>query len=132
MRRNRMKNFKQVFLGVVLSFFLASPVLAAGKAVLDWDANTEPDLAGYKVYFGTASKTYGAPIDVGKVTTKTIEPLADGTYFFAVTAYDTSGNESLFSDEVSKTIDSTPPAKPNGLKVLIEKILAFLNKLFNG
>lgn len=124
---------KQLFLGIALSLFLASPALAAGKAILTWDANTEPDLAGYKVYFGTASKKYGSPIDVGKVTTKTIEPLQDGTYFFAVTAYDTSGNESGFSNEVSKTIDSTPPSPPSGLKVLIEKIIALLkSKLLNG
>jgi PKD repeat protein len=40
------------------------------------------------------------------------------TYYFAVTAYDTSGNESVYSDEVSKIILSStipPVANPGGI-----------------
>lgn len=79
----------------------------AGNAALSWNANTEPDLSGYKVYYGTSSGNYGAPIDVGNTTNHTITGLADGTYYFAVTARDTSGNESGFSNEASKAL-STP------------------------
>ena len=72
-------------------------------ALLTWDANQESNLAGYKVYFGTSSKTYGTPIDVGNSTTHTVPNLSQGIqYFFSVTAYDISGNESLFSNEASK------------------------------
>ncbi|MEO0228295.1 MAG: FG-GAP-like repeat-containing protein [candidate division WOR-3 bacterium] len=70
---------------------------------LAWDPpnNPPPDLAGYKVYYGHASRNYGPPIDVGNVTTyllTNIDPKQ--IYFFAVTAYDTSNNESEFSNEV--------------------------------
>jgi len=71
---------------------------------LAWNANSEGDLAGYKVYYGTASGMYGAPIDVGNVTTATILNLTTGLwYYFAVSAYDTSGNEGPKSDELQAT-----------------------------
>jgi hypothetical protein len=73
-----------------------------GSISLAWDANTESDLGGYKVYYGTASRTYGTPIDVGNVTSHKAEGLTIGqTYYFAVTAYDTSNNESDYSNEAS-------------------------------
>ena len=74
-------------------------------ATLSWGANTDTDLAGYKVYVGTQSGVYGAPITLGHVTTYQIINLTVGTtYFFSVTAYDTAGNESPHSGEVSKSI----------------------------
>jgi fibronectin type 3 domain-containing protein len=70
------------------------------------DGSTLNDLAGYNVYYGTASENYSQSIDAGNTTTYTVANLADGlTYYFAVTAYDISGNESEYSNEVSKTID---------------------------
>ena len=76
-----------------------------------WDPNTEPDLAGYKVYYGTSSRSYSVVVDVGNVTSFRIDDLTEGVrYFFAVTAYDTAGNESDFSEEVSTVIrDRTSP-----------------------
>jgi fibronectin type 3 domain-containing protein len=75
---------------------------------LTWTANGEPDLAGYKVYIGTASGTYDAPgsaFVTGKVTSYTVSNLPKGqTYFFAITAYDSAGNESQLSAEVSKSL----------------------------
>ncbi len=77
---------------------------ASSTATLSWDANSESDLAGYKVYLGTASGVYGTPADVGNVTTFQIVNFSQGqTYYFPVTAYDSSGNESGFSNEVSKS-----------------------------
>jgi hypothetical protein len=81
------------------------PVAGPNEAILTWDANTETDLAGYNVYFGTASGQYGTPEDAGNVTTYTLQNLTSGTrYFFAVSAYDLAGNESTLSDEVFKDI----------------------------
>lgn len=81
---------------------------STGAATLTWTANTESDLAGYKVYIGTASGTYsfpGSAFVVGKVTSYTIPNLPIGqTYFFAVSAYDSAGNESPLSAEVSKSL----------------------------
>jgi hypothetical protein len=84
----------------------AGPALAA-DVTLAWDANTESDLAGYKVYYGTASGVYGTPITIGTQTTYTVTGLPPGTYYFAVTAYNTSGLESGYSNEVSQTINGT-------------------------
>jgi len=79
----------------------------AGTATLAWNAGIDSDLAGYKVYRGTASGTYGAPLTtLPKATTNyTATGLQNGTtYFFVITAYDSAGNESTYSNEVSKSI----------------------------
>lgn len=86
----------------------------AGIATLSWDLPTTnadgtplTDLAGYKIHHGTSPGSYTA-LDVGNVTQYTIDNLMDGqTHYFAVTAYDTFGNESGFSNEVSKLIGAT-------------------------
>ena len=80
---------------------------ATSSATLTWNANTDPDLSGYKVYQATASGAYGAPVVTlqGNVTSYVATGLQVGTtYFFIVTAYDTAGNESTNSNEVSKSI----------------------------
>jgi hypothetical protein len=80
----------------------------ASYLTLAWDSNAEPDLAGYSIYYGTASREYVDSIDVGNITTYRLDHLLDGlTYFIAVTAYDTSGNESDFSHEVSVPVKDT-------------------------
>jgi hypothetical protein len=88
---------------------LFAATVFADSATLVWNPPTTNadgtplvDLAGYKVYYGTSSLNYPWNVDVGNVTTYTIDTLTpEVTYFFAVTAYDTSGNESEFSNEVS-------------------------------
>ena len=79
---------------------------SVGKAVtLRWDPNIEVDLMGYKVYVGTKSGSFGPSIDVGNVTAHSLTNLQKGsTYYFVVTAYDKSGNESLPSNEVSTSL----------------------------
>ncbi len=83
---------------------------------LAWDANKEGDLAGYKVHQGSQSGQYTAVADVGKVTTYSVPVMGVGQYFFAVTAYNASGTESGFSNEVSQLVlpgNVTVPAAPN-------------------
>lgn len=90
---------------------------SAGQVILSWDPPTTnadgsplTDLDGYRVYYGTSSGVYDTTLDVGSVITSTVSNLTDGViYYFAVTAYDLSGNESDFSNEVSKSILGTPP-----------------------
>ena len=79
-----------------------------GTINLAWDPvtknvdGTDFNLAGYRVYLGTASRTYGTSINVSNVPTYTLTGLTPGqTYYIAVTANDTSGNESTYSNEVS-------------------------------
>jgi hypothetical protein len=77
---------------------------------LAWDSSPEPDLAGYKVYYGTRSGDYDVAIDVGDVIQYTIGSLEPETqYYLALTAYDTSWNESDFSWEVSGVSNQDPP-----------------------
>ena len=91
----------------LLLLVLAGSALAQ-DVTLVWDPNSEADFAGYKVYYGTASGVYGAPIVIGAQTTYTIQNLPAGTYFFAVTAYNKAGLESGYSNEVTKTISASP------------------------
>jgi hypothetical protein len=100
-------------LGLVAAFvFLAGSVAMAADVKLAWDPNSEPDLAGYKVYHGTASRAYGSPSPLITTPTYTVTGLPSGKYYFAVTALNRGGLESGYSNEVSTTIsssDSTPP-----------------------
>jgi hypothetical protein len=89
---------------------LFSSIDSAAQIKLAWDPSTDADLAGYKVYYGGASRTYGPPIDVGKVTTCTVPGLRQGmTYYFAVTAYNSSHNESGYSNEAYGMLTLTAP-----------------------
>ena len=77
------------------------------SATVSWNANTESDLAGYRIYVGTRSGSYGVvgPFEVTNATSFTVPNLPLGaTYFFAVSAFDKSGNESAKSAEVSKSL----------------------------
>lgn len=92
--------------------FLVAP-LAASSLTLVWDPNREDDLAVYKVYYGVQSRDYDVVIDVGNVTQYTATALEPGTlYYCALTAYDTSGNESDFSAEVSSIVEENPLPEP--------------------
>ena len=76
-----------------------------GGATLTWTANGEVDLDGYKVYRTQTSGVYGTGTDAGLTTTYSFHSFpTHGRWFFAITAYDTSDNESAKSTEVSKFI----------------------------
>ena len=86
-----------------------TPPPPSNSAGLTWDSVTDPNLSGYRLYFGTAPGTYlqsvGQGTSVGNVTTYTMTGLASGSrYYFAVTAFDTLGIESDYSNEVFKDI----------------------------
>ncbi|MDO9124581.1 MAG: fibronectin type III domain-containing protein, partial [Deltaproteobacteria bacterium] len=103
-------NFKIFFLSLLI--FIGLPFLAsAAQLRLAWDPNTESDLVGYKVYFGTSSKQYTASVDVGNVNIYALRGLTEGqTYYIAVTAYDLYFNESVYSIEVNGVaIEPSPP-----------------------
>jgi hypothetical protein len=121
-----------VFFSVLLVALLISVWARAEQVTLAWDANTEPDLAGYRVHYGTASGSYTTSVDVHKVTTSSIGTLTAGqTYYFAVTAYDASGNESGYSNQVSYSVAAAngapaTPATPTGASsALVNASIAF-------
>ncbi len=77
---------------------------ATGTVTVTWSANTEADLKGYRVYVGTASGVRSQSFDVGKVTSTRLTLPLGSTYWFSVTAYDNSGNESSPSGEISRSL----------------------------
>ena len=75
-----------------------------GSAIVSWNPNSDTDLADYKVYAGPVSKGYDRSL-VTTGTQQVVSGLDNGlTWYFAVTARDTSGNESTFSAEGSKLV----------------------------
>jgi len=80
-----------------------------------WNENTETDLAGYFVYWGTPGSFNNTDkVDVGNVTSYDLEGIPGPQ--ITLTAYDTSMNESEFADPVP--LDGTAPAKPSSLSVI--------------
>src|SRR4029450_8619624 len=80
----------------------ATQVQLAWDAPLQANGTPVPNLAGYKLYYGSQSGQYHTAIPVGMTTTYTVTNISAGqTYYFAATAYDTAGTESAFSNEVS-------------------------------
>ena len=121
-----------VFFSVLLVALLLSVWVRAEQVTLAWDANTEADLAGYKVHYGTASGSYTTSLDAHKVTTAVVTGLAAGqTYYFVVTAYNAANNESGYSNQVSYSIPApngapATPASPTGASAaLVNASIAF-------
>jgi hypothetical protein len=90
---------------------ISNPPTGSGTAVLSWTpptTNTDGsplELAGFNIYAGTSSGNLQLQTSVSALdTTFVVENLAEGTYFFAVTAVSVTGTESSFSNIASKTI----------------------------
>jgi fibronectin type 3 domain-containing protein len=92
------------------------------SAILTWNANTELDLASYRIYrkVGAAPFTLLATVPKPATTyTDSSLPLIDGDITYDLTAVDTTGNESAHSVSVTKTVNLVPPVAPTGLVVVI-------------
>ena len=90
---------------IPVTLTLNSP--ATSSASLSWNPNLEPDLAFYRVYMSNTAGIYGGPIatvPAGTATHQLMNLPTSNTYWFTVTAVDTQGNESTYSNEVSKSI----------------------------
>ena len=120
-----------------LAFAQPAPLYTiTGDTTIRWVPPTEnvdgtplTDLAGYRVYWGEdAGGPYPNQMDIsdGSLTsspvTFTLDHAGQVTWYFVMTAIDTDGNESAYSNEVAKTItvtitDNRPPAPPTQLEV---------------
>jgi hypothetical protein len=109
---------KLIFCVVLFFTLIAATCVVAADVKLAWDHSVTPTVTGYKIYYGNATGTYGTPITIGYVTTYTITGLSPGTYFFAATAIDAQGNESVYSNEVSCVINAKP-ASPKVLTITV-------------
>ncbi len=76
--------------------------ITAEEISLAWDADSDPGVAGYRIYRGRTSGSYDWSIDAGPATQHTVGQFNPGIlYFFVVTAYAPDGNESDPSNEIS-------------------------------
>jgi len=104
-RRRGMASKSLAILTLLFLVFITAPFAYSGSLIATWDANSESDLAGYKLYYGAESGNYTKTIDVGDTTAYQVNNLTVGeTYYFVVTASDSSGNESAPSTEVSAKV----------------------------
>lgn len=94
------------------------PGNGTASVTVAWDANTEPDLAGYNIYVGLNPGDYIRMDDVGDVNEYEITGLHPGTtYYLAATAYDEDENESAYSKELVHTPGKwDDPESGKGLK----------------
>ena len=115
-----MSKLNKIFLMVLLLMFISFSAWAA-TLIIEWDANTELDIAGYEVYVSNIQYVWGNPLVVipSLITICTVTSVLDGTYWVAVTAYDYAGNISDKSDAVRAVVDSSRPNKPGRVKVTI-------------
>ena len=87
-----------------IAALVPSSLFAASSLNLVWNPSTSTNIAGYRIYYGPASRIYTNTLTVGNVTNATISNLITGsTYYFTATAYDTANLESDFSNEVGYT-----------------------------
>lgn len=99
------KTFRKLLSFMRKKYLLITAFNSLAVLIISWDPNAESDLMGYKVYYGLSSRKYDTVIDVGNITSYEMNNLAEGIrYYFAATAYDSAGNESAFSEEVSAII----------------------------
>ena len=89
--------------------------MGSGAVVLTWqppsqnaDGSPLSDLSGYNIYVGTASNDYDymeIRLDNPGLTAYVVDNLEPGIYYFAATAFNSSGIESAFSGEVVRTVN---------------------------
>ena len=88
----------------LLVFCATSGIARAGTISLAWNANPEPGVAGYVLYYGTTPGAYSASINIGNRTTYAFnEPQAGRVYFFALQAFNVAGLGGPLSTEISST-----------------------------
>jgi hypothetical protein len=90
-----------------------APISQARAATLEWtmpttmtDGSTLADLAGYRIHYGTSVRSLDTVIEIRNpsVSTYMVEDLAPGTYYFAVTAFNSHNHESERSNAGRKEI----------------------------
>jgi hypothetical protein len=111
---------------LALAILAMVSVASAAEITFLWDANVEADLAGYRIYEGTVPGTNeklvaDIPCQAADNTCTTYKyiDVPDGTYYWVAFAYDTNGNVSERSEEISLTIDTIAPGNPKSFTVTI-------------
>jgi len=145
MKTISLKNFSAGFILLALTIPVGSasaqtaPVVKKTYEVdLTWVANTEEDLAGYRVFRGRGAATCNdaltplAPlVDAATQTQPPVAPAPEPTYHdatveqvdglvcYEITAFDTSNNESPRSNRVAALLNANPPSAPQSLNLKV-------------
>lgn len=102
-----MATVRKVLVKVLRPAFVLALVFATASAVdgatASWDPNPEPNIAGYRVSYGTQPGVHDTTVDVGKVTTFQFNPPPGQRYYLVVQAYNSDNLVSAKSEEA--TID---------------------------
>ncbi len=116
-----------------LSVFALACHASAQSVGLSWNADSDPTVTGYVVFYGTSSGNYTQTIDVGNVTAAAVPNLSAGTtYYLAVAAYNGAGIQSDVSNEVSgipssSSSSSSIPAAPTSVSATAGNAQVALN-----
>ena len=117
---------------MVYLFILFSAFVYAADVTLTWNPNRDDDLGGYRIHYGRAPGQYQTSVDAGNVLSYTLTDLQENTeYFFALSAYDQTGNESALCADISGVpgdsqaprLISVTPASATELRLGFNKIL---------
>ncbi len=101
--------FRRAMLTLCLLLLVQVGPALAGSVRLYWDPNTEPDLAGYVLVYGNASGVYTTSVTLpASAVTHEFVDLPNGTYYFAVRAFNAANAQSGYSNEVRVVVISTP------------------------
>ena len=122
LRNHSTSHFVFALFVIFVSLVLFPQHAHCGAVTLAWDPNSPSEnIAGYRLYYGTESRSYMGVIDISNGTLKKVSKLAKGYYYyFAVTAYNDAGEESDFSEELTvntctyKLSPSRKKFKPEG------------------
>lgn len=110
-------NHRRFIPWIAAALIACAAIAHAASETFVWLPNTEPDVAGYRIYYGTPPGKFNQVVDVGNVTRATITGLAPGnTYQFFATCYNTAGLESDPSNIVELTTNPNVPKAPGNLK----------------
>lgn len=121
-----MRILKTIFLTIFVLFLVGGVSIADTQVNFTWTANPELDLAGYRIYASNTSGVYtlgdGNQIATAGAgdTAYSVAGVADGTWFWVLTAFDANGNESGTSNEQTGTLDTTAPGCPADFDVTFE------------
>ena len=95
---------------LVIVFWMATfaHLALGGSLSLSWDAVGDSRVAGYKVKYGTTSRSYTNSVDAGLSTNQLLPNLVEGTrYYIVVVAYDGARVEGSPSPETSGVVLAT-------------------------